>query len=438
MLLADLPEAAGIRVGRHALEHHRGGAIGERAIDDIAVPGDPADIRGTPENVAVLVVERVLMRHRGIDQITTRTMHHTLGLPRRTRGVEDEQRVFGTHRAGRTIRRGGVHQRLDVHVPAIDPCGLIAGMLDHKAAHLFGTVQQRLIGIGLERRLAAPARGGVRRYHHFRVTAVDPRRQRVRRKARKDNGVDRADARTGQHRIGRFGDHWQVDDDPIPAHDALRQKHIGHAAGFFVQFAIGDVLSRGVRVIWFPDDGGLVTACGQMTVDAIGRDIQNTILEPLDVDIAWFETGVLDLCEGLYPVNALRFLGPEPLGVGHRSGIQVFIGRRVRIGIGHHVGRRRIGLVSHVSSPFGPGCDPGVFSVQTRQRPDDLWRVLDFGPVAGRGPDQVRWPDIRRAARRFQALLRHCRQKRSRRYRGSPTGRPVPVRAPRSVRPESW
>jgi hypothetical protein len=60
MLFADLPEAARIGIGRHALEHQRRRAVRERAVDDVAVAGDPADIGGAPEDVALVVVERVL------------------------------------------------------------------------------------------------------------------------------------------------------------------------------------------------------------------------------------------------------------------------------------------------------------------------------------------------------------------------------------------
>ena len=57
MLLADLPEAAGVGPGRHALEHQRGGAVGEGSVDDVAVAGDPAHVRGAPVDVALVVVE---------------------------------------------------------------------------------------------------------------------------------------------------------------------------------------------------------------------------------------------------------------------------------------------------------------------------------------------------------------------------------------------
>ena len=52
-LLHDLPEPVQLRIGGYALEHDRGGAVGQRSVDDVAVPGDPADVGGAPVDVLV-------------------------------------------------------------------------------------------------------------------------------------------------------------------------------------------------------------------------------------------------------------------------------------------------------------------------------------------------------------------------------------------------
>ena len=98
VLLADRPEAAGVRPGRHALEHQRGGAVGQRPVDDVAVAGHPADVRGAPVDVAVVVVEDVLVGHRHVDEVAAGGVQHPLGLAGRARGVEDEERVLGADR----------------------------------------------------------------------------------------------------------------------------------------------------------------------------------------------------------------------------------------------------------------------------------------------------------------------------------------------------
>src|SRR5205823_4951106 len=54
VLLDDVPEAVLVgKVGR-ALVHDAGGAIGQWAVDDVRVAGDPANVGGTPEDVLLL------------------------------------------------------------------------------------------------------------------------------------------------------------------------------------------------------------------------------------------------------------------------------------------------------------------------------------------------------------------------------------------------
>ena len=77
----DLPEATGVGIGGDAFEHQGGGAVGEGAVDDIAVAGDPADIGGAPEDVAVVVIEGDLMGQGGIDEVACGGVDNALGLP---------------------------------------------------------------------------------------------------------------------------------------------------------------------------------------------------------------------------------------------------------------------------------------------------------------------------------------------------------------------
>ena len=80
VLVADLPETGKIRVVRHAFKDQRGRTIGERAIDDIAVAGDPADIGGAPVHIPVVIIEHVLMGHRRVDHVAAGGVQHALGL----------------------------------------------------------------------------------------------------------------------------------------------------------------------------------------------------------------------------------------------------------------------------------------------------------------------------------------------------------------------
>ena len=90
--------------------------------------------------------------------------------------------------------------------------------------------------------------------------------------------MDRADARAGEHRVGRLGDHRHVDGDAVALLDAVRLQHIGEAADILVQLAIGDVLAL-ARVVALPQDRGLVGARRQMPVDAVVGGVERAVLD---------------------------------------------------------------------------------------------------------------------------------------------------------------
>src|SRR3546814_15055114 len=69
MLVDDAPEAVVIGIVGDALEHQRRRAVHQRAIDDIAVSGDPADVGGAPENLARPIVEAVMKGRSDPDRI---------------------------------------------------------------------------------------------------------------------------------------------------------------------------------------------------------------------------------------------------------------------------------------------------------------------------------------------------------------------------------
>ncbi len=122
VLVDHLPEARHGRIVRHAFEHQRGGAVRERAVDDVAVAGDPADVGGAPVDVAVVIVEDVLVRHRHVDVIAAGGVQHALRLAGRARGVEDEQRVLRVHVLARAFRGHDAWRPRRSRRRAPDPC----------------------------------------------------------------------------------------------------------------------------------------------------------------------------------------------------------------------------------------------------------------------------------------------------------------------------
>ena len=117
-----------------------------------------------------------------------------------------------------------------------------AGALDHDDVIDAASLGDRRVGIGLQRHFAAAAQPFVGRDDDVRLAILDAAGERVRREAAEHHGMDGADARAGEHGVGRFRNHRQVDGDAIAFLDVAVAQDIGEAADLVVQLLIGDVL----------------------------------------------------------------------------------------------------------------------------------------------------------------------------------------------------
>ena len=99
----DAPEAVRLRPVRSALVHESRRAVGQRAIDDVAVARDPADVGGAPEGVLLAEIEDIFRGDGDTEQVAARGVEDALGFSGRAAGVEDEERVFAVERLGGTV-----------------------------------------------------------------------------------------------------------------------------------------------------------------------------------------------------------------------------------------------------------------------------------------------------------------------------------------------
>ncbi len=312
VLVDDLPEARDGRVVRHALEHQRDRAVGERAIDDVAVAGDPADVGGAPVDVAVVVVEHVLVGQRDVDQIAAGGVQHALGLAGRARGVEDEQRVLGVHRLGRAVRRSFGHHPIGVVIAALVERDVGLGVAEHQDLDVGRAPLERFVGIALERDVAPAALAAIGGDHELAGAVVDPVGQAVGREAAEHHRVDGADPRAGEHGEGGLGDHRHVDRDPVALLDAQALQDVGEPADLLVQLAVGD-LAVDLRVVALPEDRGLIAAGREMAIDTVVGDVQDAVLVPADARVVP-EVDVLDPARRLDPVDPLACSAQKPSG----------------------------------------------------------------------------------------------------------------------------
>ena len=78
-----VPEAVRSRRGGGALVHEGRRVVHQRAVDDVAVPGDPAHVRGAPVGVRVLQVEHPAGGERDVHRVAAGGVEHALRLPGR-------------------------------------------------------------------------------------------------------------------------------------------------------------------------------------------------------------------------------------------------------------------------------------------------------------------------------------------------------------------
>ena len=67
----DSPKPIRLRPVRRAFVHHDGSAIRQWAVDDVAMAGHPADVRGAPIDIFIANIEYVLCRRIHADEIAT-------------------------------------------------------------------------------------------------------------------------------------------------------------------------------------------------------------------------------------------------------------------------------------------------------------------------------------------------------------------------------
>ena len=274
-----------------------------------------------------------------------------LGLPVEPE-VEDEQRIFRAHLDRRAVGR---HARGLLVVPDVAPgphVDLAAGVLDGDDALDARTFRDRRVGVDLERHRLAGAPALVGGDDHGAVGVVNAPGQAVGREAAEDHGMDRADARAGEHGVGRRRDHREIDRDAVALLDPVGLQDVGEFADLGVELAIGD-LGRFLGIVALPDDRHAVGALFQMPVDAIGRDVERAVMKPLDLDVA-LVGAVLDLGVRLDPIDALAVLAPEPLLVLDRAFVHLAVflvvdPRALGDRIGHRIQVRRAfgGLFVH-------------------------------------------------------------------------------------------
>ena len=349
--LDDVPPAILVREVGRPLVDDRGGAVTERPVDDVRVPGDPADVGRAPVNVSLgLQVEDVVVRGRNADEVAACRMHDPLRFRGRPRRVHEEEQVLRVHRLART-RRGVVRdvELVEPGVAILLHLDVPARAADDEAAPHARRGRHRLVRGALERDARAAPPGLVLGDEHLATHVVHAVRQRVRREAAEYDRVGCADPRAGKHHRRQLRDHPHVDRDRRALADSELLQRVREPDDVALELRVGD-LAPVAFWLAFPEIGGLVAATRiDVTVDAVEADVELPAQVPLRVG----KLPLVQLPERLEPGHTLAAVGlPELLEVAF---VDLWLGVRLC----GELGRRRVttllqkkrvdGLVGHVA-----------------------------------------------------------------------------------------
>ncbi len=311
--LDDLPVPCRCRVHRITLVEHAGRAVVERAVDDVAVAGHPADVGRAPPDVAVLDVEHPAVRGGCVGEVAARGVNGRLRLGGGTGRVQAEQRVLRLDRLGRMSRRLALDRVVPPVVAALPHGHVCSRAPQHQHALDGGRQRDGFVGDRLQRDRRALAPGLVLRDQEPRAGALQPLAQRGRREPAEHDHVRRADAGTGQHRHGQLRHHPHVDADHVTLADPQLPQRGGGAADLFQQLGVADRAVRLVRILRHEVVGDAVAAsCLDVTVEAGVGGVQPAVAKPPAVRRLPFECR-LRLLEP--PHQPARLVQPEPVKV---------------------------------------------------------------------------------------------------------------------------
>ena len=183
------------------------------------------------------------------------------------------------------------------------------------------TFFQRLVGIGLERRMSASAHRLISGNERLAVRVQYPVFQCFRGKAAEYDRMYCAYPGTGQHGDSGLGDHRQINGYAVAFIDTARFQNIGQAADLFVQFPICDAFVQ-IRFVAFPEDGNLVSAIRQVPVQTIVRNVE--IRPGIPFDIRLIKIPIRHLVPFPAPTDQFfRLLRPESILVFERTPVHI-------------------------------------------------------------------------------------------------------------------
>src|SRR5581483_5998745 len=195
MAINDAPEAVGLgKVGR-AFVHESSRAILQRAIDDVTVASNPADICRTPIGIIFAQVEHPFGGDVCTDRISAGGVYHAFGFPCCAGGVKDIERVFGIEWFRWTLVGSVGHQLVPPLVaPRLHVNGSAGALVHNNVLYCRGRLQG-FLNCMKQLDLTSSAIRAVLGDDGICLRIVNAINQRVRREPAKDYSMRRTDSR---------------------------------------------------------------------------------------------------------------------------------------------------------------------------------------------------------------------------------------------------
>mmetsp|Transcript_45065 Transcript_45065/g.113504 ORF Transcript_45065/g.113504 Transcript_45065/m.113504 type:complete len:375 (+) Transcript_45065:991-2115(+) len=325
MAFHHVPVATGIRVDGDALEHEGGGTVAERAVHDVRVASDPADVGHARVHVTFLVVEHILVSHRRIQEVAGRGVQQTFRCTSRARSVKNEERIFCFHLDRRTVGTLQVHRGTHIDITGGVPRNLCTSVAIDKHVLYGGTAENGLIHGALERQMTATANVLIGSDHEASLSVEHAAAQSLGTEAGEHHTVYGTDTSTGQHGEGSLRDHWHVDGHTVTFAHTIRKQHVGHTTDLVQQLRVGDTTNIR-RFITFVDDGNLVTTSGNMTIHTVVAHVQRCTREPAHISDSHASFANASRVERTNKTQMFGgHLSPEGLWIGQRSGVHLLV-----------------------------------------------------------------------------------------------------------------
>ncbi len=320
------------------LVEQRRGACQQRAVDHVAVPGNPGAVGRTPENVRGLDVEDPVQGAVDPDHIAAVGVYDALGLAGRARGVEHEEHVLGVHDLGRGNRTGLPDQIGIPQIARFVHLHFDVGPVhhDHRLHRHVAAAHHGLVHDVLQIDHAAVAVEAVHGHDQLGIDVHDAISQRLGRKTREHRAVDRADLGHGQQGDDRLRQGRHVEHDPVALAQAQRAQRIRELVHLAVQLVIGQFAA--VPGLALPDQRQPVLV-GRLDVPVQGvvDDVALGARKPL----VKRGLGVVEhAVPFLEPVQLLGRAFPVGEIIPLRQGAGLFIGLQRKVGLGRDLGQR--------------------------------------------------------------------------------------------------